>query len=238
MTKQSLKRNSIYLFIAANLLGGSVLAQDIEVDLDEVTMEIVEEQRSERAEARRMNMPYREIVLDYMKDRGDISDEEITAMKEAFETRREAIREARESGDTETLSALREEMMTARNERRESMREYVDANQELKESLEAARDELREQLEASRGTRGERPEVDKERPEIDGERPNVDKERPEWDGERPEADTDRERPEFDGERPEWDGERPEVDEDRPEWDGERPDLEDERPRFDGIRGRR
>ena len=132
--------------VSLSLMSSVAFAQD-DVDLDDVTMDVVEENE---LPPQRVMFPVRDIVLEYMLENGDITQEEINTLNTQRAELREEIKAAKESGDTETLAALKEEMRALRQERRESVKEYLEENQELKDEVKAALEELREERQQRR----------------------------------------------------------------------------------------
>ncbi|NIB38566.1 hypothetical protein HBA55_03160 [Pseudomaricurvus alkylphenolicus] len=112
-----------------------------EVNLDDVTMNVV----SERVrDSRSIALPAREIILDYMLENGDLTQEELDAQIAERQALREELKALKESGDEEALTAKKDELKALRQQHREEIQGYLEENEELREQVEAVRAEHQE----------------------------------------------------------------------------------------------
>ncbi|KMT65981.1 hypothetical protein [Catenovulum maritimum] len=141
MKTNILKMTLISAFVA------SLSTQVQAVDLDDVTMEIAKE---EVKRGHKLGLPLRDTILDYMLEKGDITQAEIDAQKVEREAERTELKALRDAGDPEALKAKREELRAKKREDREAMKSYVDENEDLKNSLveikKEAKDKLKDQI--------------------------------------------------------------------------------------------
>lgn len=127
--------------------GGAVSAAD---DLDDVTMEI---STKEVKRGHRINFQMKEVIQEYMLEKGDITQEEIDAHKAERTANREALQALKEAGDTEGYEALRAEFKASRDERKASMKEYIDGNEELKTAIDEKKATMKEERKRRREER-------------------------------------------------------------------------------------
>lgn len=128
-------------------------AQD-EIEVDDVTMEVVKEAREHRSQGVRM----RSIVAEYMLAQGDITQEQLDALKAERQAVREELKALKESGDEEALAARIAELREAREANKAELKEYVANHEDLAELIAERREEVRERREQRRDRRRERRE--------------------------------------------------------------------------------
>ena len=83
--------------LLGSLVSAPVLADD---PVDEVTMEIATDERK----GLRLGIPIREIIVQYMLENGDITQEQLDEMKANRQATLAELRELREAGDREALA--------------------------------------------------------------------------------------------------------------------------------------
>lgn len=76
------------------------------------------------------------IVHAYMLEQGDITQGEIDILKAEREANHAEMKALKEAGDTEGLAAKKEELKAKYEERRATMKEYINNNEALKTKLE------------------------------------------------------------------------------------------------------
>ena len=132
--------------LVGSLVSAPVLADD---PVDEVTMEIATDERK----GKRLGIPIREIIVQFMLENGDITQEELDELKANRQATLAEIRALREAGDREALAAKRAELLALAQSRREQLREYLANNSDLQEQIAALREEQRERMRERRANR-------------------------------------------------------------------------------------
>lgn len=110
---------------------GQNSAQD-EVDLDDITMDVV---REDVRHANRIPMPARDIIIDYMLENGDITPEQIEQRIAERKALSDELKELKESGDREAIIARFAELREQGQMRRDAVRAYIEENEDLREAL-------------------------------------------------------------------------------------------------------
>ena len=111
-------------------------------DLDNVTMEI---SKKEFKRGHKMRFPAHDIVQEYMLEKGDITQEEIDARKAEKQLHREELKALKEAGDTEGYKAKIAEFKEQHKGRKAALKEYIDANDDLKAAIEERKQQLKEE---------------------------------------------------------------------------------------------
>lgn len=133
-------------------------------ELDDITMDVVD-----AAKGHRLQVPKHNIVIDYMLENGDITQEQVEAMRAEREAVREELRALKASGDEEALTARRQELRTARQARVDELKAYVADNEELA----AAIQDMRERRRTIINERRDRHDNRRDRRERRGQRKDV-----------------------------------------------------------------
>lgn len=139
------------------VLSVPTLAQtDVDVEVDDVTMDVAKHAREHR------NNGIKNIVAEYMLEQGDITQEELDALKARRAAVREELKALKESGDEEALAARIAELREERAATREEIKAYIASHEDLaaiiqerREEVRDRRDQRREERRARRGERGE-----------------------------------------------------------------------------------
>ena len=119
-------------------------------DLDEVTMKIA---TKEVKRGHKMRFPSNQIVVKYMLENGDITQDEIDLKKAEKTANREALKALKDAGDTDGYEAKLAELKTAREERKATFKEYIENNEELKTAIEERKAEMKEERKRRREER-------------------------------------------------------------------------------------
>lgn len=122
------------------MLSASVQAQS-PVDVDDVTMDVIDNVRDFRREGR---ADFRRVVAEFMLANGDISQAELDAMATQRQAVRAELAALRDSGDNEALRARLSELREQRQARRDEIRSYIDQHEALQDILQARRETFRE----------------------------------------------------------------------------------------------
>lgn len=149
--------------LASTLLAASLNIQAETVDLDDVTMEV---STQEVKRGNRLGLPIRSTVLDYMLEKGDITQDEIDAQKESRETQKAELKLLKDSGDQDAFEAKKLELREKRKEDRESLKTYVENNEELKTTITELKTEAQEKRDAIKEKRRELKEKRREQSEA------------------------------------------------------------------------
>ena len=156
--KKFLKLLVVLPFAAS--LSSIACAQDVdlsEVDLNEITMDIAEDARGFRH--KRGHHAFHSTVIDYMLANGDITQEELDAMKANREAVRDELRALKEAGDKDALQARIRELREEQKAKRDELREYVQNHEDLAEAIAERRKEIREKRREKIRDRREKREV-------------------------------------------------------------------------------
>lgn len=138
--------------LCALLTGFTVSAAD---DLDNVTMEVT---KKEFKRGHKMHFPSHDIIHKYMLENGDITQDEIDAMKAAKKSHREELKALKEAGDTDGFKAKLATLKAERDERKTALKEYINNNEELKAAIEERKEEMKEGHKRRHGKKHERKE--------------------------------------------------------------------------------
>lgn len=158
------------LLIALPLMALSPLTvADDDIDLEEVTVD-VEEEKPEKA--RRPQTDGNNLILEYMLEKGDITQEEIEARQAERKAVRDELTALKQAGDKEALQAKVAQLREARKAQREEMKQYVESHEELA----AALNEQKEQLKEQRQERKEEQQAKKEQRQAKKEERQAQKE--------------------------------------------------------------
>lgn len=128
-----------------------------DVEIEDVTMNVVKDRNSHRA-----HNEIKSLVAEYMVNAGDITAEELEAMRDERKSVREELRGLRESGDQEALQTRLQELRDQRSERRAQFQEYLSENADLAEAIEQRKEEIRERRSERKDQRRERREQRRE----------------------------------------------------------------------------
>ena len=124
-------------------------------DLDNVTMEIT---TKEVKRGHKLHFAVKEILQlteEYMLEKGDITADEMAARKAERETQRAELKALKESGNTAELETRLAEIKAQREERKASLREYIDNNEELKTAIQERKEQLKEKMKEEHKSRKE-----------------------------------------------------------------------------------
>ena len=154
-----MKNKLISMTIALALTAGFQVHAEVDVDLDDVTMDIATE---EVKRGKKIHFQVHEIIQTYRLENGDVTEEEIAIRKADREANREEMKVLKESGDTDGFEAKKAELKAQHEERRAAMKEYIENNEDLKTALQTQKQEIkaahRERKEAQRERKEERKE--------------------------------------------------------------------------------
>lgn len=124
-------RNYVLGALAIILCGNAYIAISAE-DLEGVTMKLAQK---ETKRGHRVQMRAHQIIADYMLKNGDMTQDELEAMKEQRRTHRNELKALKKSGDMDAFRARLKEIKQAHEAKRESMKEYIDSHPELEKIL-------------------------------------------------------------------------------------------------------
>ncbi|WP_426369099.1 hypothetical protein [Pseudocolwellia sp. HL-MZ7] len=124
-------RNYLLGALAIILCGNAYIAISAE-DLEGVTMKLAQK---ETKRGHRVQMRAHQIIADYMLKNGDMTQDELDAMKEERRTLRSELKRLKKSGDMDAFKARLTEIKQAHEAKRELMKEYVHNHPELDKIL-------------------------------------------------------------------------------------------------------
>ncbi|WP_096086965.1 hypothetical protein [Agaribacterium haliotis] len=146
--KKHLKKLGLVLGLAG-LISSAASSQDIDKELEELSME----PREHKHKRHRAHKEMRDLVANYMLENGDITQAELDQRAEQRKATREEIRALKESGDKEALQARLDELKAQRHERREQMKDYLAENEELAAAIKEQRETIKERRKEHRERR-------------------------------------------------------------------------------------
>ena len=114
------------------------------VNLDEVTMSVEDAKERGLKLGKHERMGRKQLILEHMLENGDITQEEIDERIANRAAVKEELKALRESGDQEALTARITELREERAERRQALRDYVEANEDLADALKERREDVLE----------------------------------------------------------------------------------------------
>ena len=97
--------------------------------------------------------PVKDLIQAHMLETGYITQDDIDARIAEKEEVKAMINALKEAGDDEATKALREELHAAKDEHREAVAAYIEANEDLSEEISVLVAELREERKAARAER-------------------------------------------------------------------------------------
>lgn len=148
-----MKKQLISLTIMCALFGTfTATAAD---GLDDVTMEIT---KKEFKRGHKMHFPAKQIIEEYMLEKGDITQEQIDAMKAKKKADREELKALKDAGDTAGFEAKLAELKTERQERKAQLKEYIDNNEDLKTAIREKKEQMKEERKRRRDKKREKKE--------------------------------------------------------------------------------
>lgn len=143
MKNIQIKNNSYLLCLAIIVFFSATLIVNAADDIDNVTMEIA---TKEAKRGHRIHMHTREIILDYMIKKGDLTVEEAENHKRKRDLQRNELKNLKQQGDMEAFKARLTEIKTEHNKQRKELEEYIKNNEELQQQLDERRSEHRERM--------------------------------------------------------------------------------------------
>lgn len=123
--------------------------------LDDVTMEI---SKKEFKRGHKMGFPAHEVVVQYMLEKGDITQAEVDAMKAEKKANREALKALKDAGDKEGFKAKLAEIKEQGKARREQLKEYIENHEDLKAAIKERKAQMKEEHKRRREERRENKE--------------------------------------------------------------------------------
>jgi len=124
-------RNYLLGALAIILCGNAYIAISAE-DLEGVTMKLAQK---ETKRGHRVQMRAHQIIADYMLKNGDMTQDELEAMKDERRAHRNELKQLKKSGNKEAFKARLTEIKQAHEAKRELMKEYIDSHPELEKIL-------------------------------------------------------------------------------------------------------
>lgn len=86
----------------------------------------------------------RQLIEDYMLSQGDLSQADIDQRQKERQSTREKFKALKQAGDKEGLSALRSEIKTKKQQRREEIKQYLEQHPELQQQLSQHRQQVKQ----------------------------------------------------------------------------------------------
>ena len=140
MKNSQINSNYYLLFLLPLVLFSATFRLKATEEMDNITMEIA---TKEAKRGHRIHMHTREIILDYMINKGDITVEQAEEHKRKRNLQRNELKALKKQGNMEAYKTRLNEIKAEHNKQRKELEEYIKNNDELQQQLNERRSEHR-----------------------------------------------------------------------------------------------